>query len=78
MSQVSPNHQGKSGKTSTEPPFRYAPNRFTYPIWTEIAIVGLTVMFAAVVQGLLFIGQLGLYPVLYDLALRSWASGVGS
>lgn len=70
MSQVSSNHPRKSGKICTEPPFRHVLNRFTRPDWTEIAVVGLVVMFAAVAGGLLFIGQLELGPVMYGLLLR--------
>lgn len=70
MSHVPPGPPRKSGKTATEPPFRCAANRLTRPVWAEIAVVGLALMFAAVAGGFVFVRQLELGPLLYGLILR--------
>ena len=67
---MSSNHTRKLGKATDEPFIRRAPNRFTRPIWIEPAVVGFAAMFAVVAGGLLFVRQLELSPVLYNLILK--------
>ncbi len=75
MSHMSSDCSRGLAKAPTDASNQPKPKRLSRPDWAEVAIVGLVVMFAALVGGLLFIRQLEFGPVMYGLLLRRWVGG---